>query len=251
MPKAPSWTAATAATPKRVASTRSKAVGVPPRWTCPSVVTRASKPVRCSISIGQPGPDPAQPGVTEGVDRRARRGRPGRLGVGAVGRDGPLGDDHDGRELTAGVPPPQPLAHGVEIERDLRHQDLGRPAGHPGVGGDPAGVPPHHLADDDPVVRFGRRPQPVDGVGGDLHGRVETEGDLGPGQIVVDRLRHAHHRHPVTAQPVGHAQGVLAPDGHQGVDPVGGQGGHHPLGAPVAGRRDWSATSPGWSPRAA
>ena len=69
VPKAPSWTAATAATPKRVASTRSKAVGVPPRWMWPRVVTRASKPVRRSISSASQVADPAQPGVAELVDR--------------------------------------------------------------------------------------------------------------------------------------------------------------------------------------
>ncbi len=40
----------TAATPKRVASTRSNAVGVPPRCRCPSTVTRVSKPVSRSSS---------------------------------------------------------------------------------------------------------------------------------------------------------------------------------------------------------
>ena len=37
--KAASWTASTAAAPKRVASTRSTAVGVPPRWMWPRIVT--------------------------------------------------------------------------------------------------------------------------------------------------------------------------------------------------------------------
>ena len=113
---------------------------------------------------------------------------------------GPLGDDDDGRELAPGVAPPQPLAHGVEVEGDLGDEDLGRAAGHAGMGGDPSGVATHHLADDDPVVRLGRRPQPVDGVGGDLHGGVEPEGDLGPGQVVVDRLR-AHRRPAPRASP--------------------------------------------------
>ena len=35
-------TASAAATPKRVASTRSNAVGVPPRWTWPRIVIRVS-----------------------------------------------------------------------------------------------------------------------------------------------------------------------------------------------------------------
>ena len=43
-PKTPLAAVRTAAAPKRVASQRSKAVGEPPRWRCPSTVTRASKP---------------------------------------------------------------------------------------------------------------------------------------------------------------------------------------------------------------
>ncbi len=138
--------------------------------------------------LGQPGPDAAQAGVAERVDRRARRWPGGPPRRRALGRDGSLGHDHDGRELAAGVPARQPLAHGVESKGDLGHEDLGRAAGHTGVGGDPADVAAHHLAHDDPVVRLGRRPQAVDGVGGDLHGGVEPEGDLGARQVVVDGL---------------------------------------------------------------
>ena len=49
-PQAPSAAASAAATPNRVASTRSNAVGVPPRCTWPRIVTRVSMPVRPSIS---------------------------------------------------------------------------------------------------------------------------------------------------------------------------------------------------------
>ena len=41
-PNAPSCTASMAAMPNRVASTRSNAVGVPPRWTWPSTMARVS-----------------------------------------------------------------------------------------------------------------------------------------------------------------------------------------------------------------
>ncbi len=57
-PNAPSATARIACTPKRVASTRSNAVGVPPRWMWPSTATRASLPVRCSISLASICPTP-------------------------------------------------------------------------------------------------------------------------------------------------------------------------------------------------
>ena len=42
LPKSPWPTSQAAAQPRRVASTRSNAVGVPPRWTCPRTVARTS-----------------------------------------------------------------------------------------------------------------------------------------------------------------------------------------------------------------
>ena len=57
--------------------------------------------------------------------------------------------------------------------------------------GDPAGVAAHHLDDDDAVVRLGGRVQPVDRLGGDRDRRVEAEGVVGAGEVVVDRLRDA------------------------------------------------------------
>ena len=161
--------------------------------------------------------------------------QPGGLGVGALRRDGALGDDHDRRELPTGVAPLQPLAHVVDVEGDLGHEDLGRAPGDPGVGGDPSDVATHDLAHDDPVMGLGRGAQPVDGVGGDLHGGVEPEGHLGPRQVVVDGLRDPHGVDAVGPEAVGHAQGVLAPDGHQRVDAAGAEGGEHPLGPALDG----------------
>jgi hypothetical protein len=45
-PCVPCTRCSTAAAPSRVASKRSYAPGAPPRWTCPSVVTRRSTPNR-------------------------------------------------------------------------------------------------------------------------------------------------------------------------------------------------------------
>ena len=56
---------------------------------------------------------------------------------------------------------------------------------------DPAGVPAHHLDDEHPVVRLGRRVQPVDRVDRDLHGGVEAERVVGGVEVVVDGLRYA------------------------------------------------------------
>src|SRR5437762_2918651 len=78
-----------------------------------------------------------------------------------------------------------PLADVVDVEGLLGDQDDVGATGHAGVGGDPAGVAAHDLADHDPVVGLGRGVEPVDGVGGDLDGGVEPEGEVGGRQVVV------------------------------------------------------------------
>ena len=68
------------------------------------------------------------------------------------------------------------------------------------------------------MVGLGGRVQPVDGLGGDGDGRVEPEGDVGPAEVVVDRLGDADHRDAVLMQPVGDAQRPVAADADEGVD---------------------------------
>jgi hypothetical protein len=63
IPHSPACAASIAARPSLVASTRSNAVGVPPRWTWPRTVARVSYTVRFSISCS--AADPSQ------TDRRA------------------------------------------------------------------------------------------------------------------------------------------------------------------------------------
>ena len=88
-PKAPSCTASMAAMPNRVASTRSKAVGVPPRCTWPRIVTRDSNPVRLLDLAREQVRDPAEALVTVDVDLAfGDRDRPGLW-------DRPFGDDDD------------------------------------------------------------------------------------------------------------------------------------------------------------
>jgi hypothetical protein len=60
--------------------------------------------------------------------------------------------------------------------------------------------------------------QAIDGVRGDLHRGVEPEREVGAGEVVVDGLGHADHAHAVLGvQPAGGAEGVLAADGHEGI----------------------------------
>ena len=143
---------------------------------------------------------------------------------GPLRRRGSFGDHHDRGEPTLGVSGFQVAADLVDVEWLLGDEDFGRTAGDSCVGGDPSGVPPHHLADDHPIVGLRRGVQPVDGLGGDLHGGVKAERDLGGGEVVVDGLRHPDDRNALVRQFVGHAEGVLAADGHQGVDALGSQG---------------------------
>lgn len=86
------------------------------------------------------------------------------------------------------------------------------PHGHAGVQGDPAGVAAHDLDDQDALVGLGGGLQPVQGLGGDTDGRVEAEGDIRRGDVVVDGLGHAHDRQPAVRQQPGGLQGALAAD---------------------------------------
>ena len=185
VPQRRSSAASIAASPSRVASTRSKAVGVPPRWMWPSTVARVSKPVRCSISRSSSCPIPP------------RRSWPNSslspLTISIVPSCGmrALGDDDDREVAPARVAAADQAAHLVDVERPLGDQDHVGAAGEPGVERDPARVAAHHLDDHHAVVALGRRVQAVDRVGGDLHGGVEAEGHVGAAEVVVDRLRHA------------------------------------------------------------
>ena len=85
---APATARSAAATPRREPSTRSAALGVPPRWTWPSTVTRASNPVR-SLELG--GDDRA----TRRRAARSRRRRGARRRAAPGGGVDALRDDDD------------------------------------------------------------------------------------------------------------------------------------------------------------
>ena len=129
------------------------------------------------------------------------------------------------------MPPFQIVADDVDVERLLGDEDLGRAACDAGLGRDPPGMSAHHLAHDDAIVRLGRGVQPVDGVGRDLHGGVETECHLCCRQVVVDRLRNTDDADGLGTQPVRDAEGVLTADGDERVDPVRPQRGQRLLDA--------------------
>ncbi len=187
VPQRPASAASIACRPKRVASTRSKAVGVPPRWTWPRTVARVSLPVRRSISPSSQWAIPPRR-----TWPKASSCRPRALGHPAD-RLGALGDDDDRREVAVEAAADQ-LADPLEVERQLGDQDHVGAAGEPGVEGDPAGVAAHHLDDQHPVVAVGGRVEAVDRLHRDVDRGVEAEGVVGGAEVVVDRLRHADDR---------------------------------------------------------
>ena len=138
--------ASIAASPSRVASTRSKAVGVPPRWMWPSTVARVSKPVRSSISRSSRWPMPPRRAWPNSSVSPATVSIVPSRGIGALRHD-------DDREVApARVAPPDQAAHLVDVERPLGDQDHVRASGEPRVQRDPARMAAHHLDDHHPVV---------------------------------------------------------------------------------------------------
>jgi len=212
VPNAPSCTASIAAIPKRVARTRSNAVGVPPALNVTEHGDARVEAGALADLLGEHVADTAEPHVTELV------GLAGGQHDRALLRLRAFGDDDDRCVATLLVTLDEVLAHPLDVEFSFRHEHLRRTACDPRVDGDPSGMTAHDLADQHSVVRLGGGVQPVDGIHGDLHRGVEPEGHLGAAEIVVDRLRHAHDVDAVLGQLRSDAEGVLAADRHERVD---------------------------------
>ena len=199
-----------------MASTRSWAVGDPPRWMCPSVVTRVSKPVLDSISRASVSPTPP------------RRTCPNASVVPlSTSWASPFSVRSSQPSLTTTIEKSLPfacrwrdqLAAALDRHRPLGRQDDVGAAGHPRHDGDPPGMPAHHLADHHPVVRLGGRVQAVDRLGRDRDRRVEPERVVGAREVVVDRLGDADDVHAMLGmEPRGDAERVLSADGDERVE---------------------------------
>ena len=194
LPQSPSCTASIACSPNRVASQRSNAVGVPPRWMWPSTVVRASLPVRSSICCGQPLADAGEPDVAERVERRV----PGhQVAVRRAAR--PRRRRRSARSATRNRFSTHSQTWSMSNGCSGMRMTLAPPA-MPGVQRDPAGVPAHHLDDERAVVRLGGGVQAVDRLGRDVDRGVEAEGVVGRVEVVVDGLRHADDADAVLVQ---------------------------------------------------
>ena len=92
--------------------------------------------------------------------------------------------------------------------------------------------------------------QAVDSIGHNLYSGLKTEGVVGAGEIVVDRLGHADHGHALFVQTQSDTEGVLSADRHEHIHRIRVHGGADsresvtPLGKRVRARgaKDGAAT---------
>src|SRR5208283_5006613 len=130
--------------------------------------------------------DTAQPNMPELIAPRLQ----GRFTVFLVtiGKLRAFSYHHDAEISSAVAALTNQLRHLVNIERNFGDQyDVGATSD-AAVGCDPTGGASHHLDHDHAIVRLGRGMHAVDGFGSYIYSRVEAEGEVGAGQVVVDGL---------------------------------------------------------------
>ena len=102
---------------------------------------------------------------------------------------------------------------------DFRNEDHVGPAAESAVQGDPSGVTSHHFDHHDTFVAACRGVQAVERIDHHFDGGVKAEGHVRGGQIIVDRLGHADHRHARFLQLQGGAERSVPADTDQGAEP--------------------------------
>src|SRR3954469_1809713 len=140
-------------------------------------------------------------------------------GHGTGRRLGPLRDDDDREPLPRLEPLPDPASQFLDVEGPLRHDDGVRTGRHPGVQRYPAGVPPHDLDDEHPLVGLGGGLEPVEGLRRDPYRGVEPEGDVRDRDVVVDGLGHTHDGQTGVRHQPGGLERALTADGDDRVEP--------------------------------
>ena len=214
-PNTPSLISAAQAVPRRVASRRSAADGVPPRCRWPRIVTRDSRPVSCSSSCDSCSvllTSSALISATLALAALASstlascslslhapwRAIEHRLGLlqrrRLLARHRALGHGDDAEAAAGPAALADRLGDRLDVVGDLGDQDHVGAARDAGAERQPAGVVAHHLDHDDAVMAVRRAVQPVDRVGRDPERGVEAEGDVGHGDVVVDRLGQGDRR---------------------------------------------------------
>jgi hypothetical protein len=95
---------------------------------------------------------------------------------------------------------------------------------------DPPGIPAHQLHHEDPLVAFRGGVEFIDRLGRGAHRGVEPESRQGSRDVVIDGLGDADDRQSLLPQLVGNEQTAVAPDGNQGIEPAGVEGGNELVG---------------------
>ncbi|MGC4082396.1 MAG: hypothetical protein QM736_09890 [Vicinamibacterales bacterium] len=106
-----------------------------------------------------------------------------------------------------------------QIERHFGHENGVGAAGHARVQRNPSRIAPHHFDDDDAAMCFGGGVKPVDCIGRERDGGVESEAVRRTDDVVVDRLRYADERNPLLKELVRDAERAVAADADQRVEP--------------------------------
>ncbi len=160
--------------------------------------------------------------VAEDGDARLEPGRGRhRRGDGRCRRPA-LGDDDDPARLAPGASFLDLSAQGFERHVLFREQDLLAAAGQGDLHGEPAAFPAHDLDDENALEGRRRVPDLVDGVQGDVDGRVGPDGVFDAGDVVVDRGRDADDREAVSrGQDAGAGEGAVAADDDESFDRTG------------------------------
>src|SRR3569833_3826626 len=111
-------------------------------------------------------------------------------------------------------------ANVIDIDLLFGDEHNVRATGNAGGIGDPAGIAPHHFADNNTVVRVGSGVQAVDGFSGDHNRGVKAEGLVCAADIVVDRLRHANSVDAVLGKKERDGLSVIAAESNESGDLV-------------------------------
>src|SRR5690625_7529550 len=82
----------------------------------------------------------------------------------------------------------------------------------------PANVAAHDFNNQNTVVGFGRGVQPVNGVGGNGHGGIKTEGVVGGVDVIVNGLGNTNDGHAVISEPLRAFECALAANSDECVD---------------------------------
>ena len=139
------------------------------------------------------------------------------LHPGLLGVHGSLSHRQNGEVLPLSRPALNGRAYILNGIGELRDKDDVRTPGDTGIEGKPPCLIAHQLHHHAAAVAAGGRMDPVDGLGGDLHGGVKSKGHISAENVIVDGLGQGDDVQPLLRQQVGCLVGPVAPQAQQAV----------------------------------